>query len=59
MASLFGLPFGYFPAAQQKHKNQAKKQVYRESRRRPQSQRRRRPPPLKRYAGDVLAPVSG
>ena len=31
----------------------------REARRRPQeTQRRRKPPPLKRYAGDVLAPVS-
>lgn len=43
---------------QQKHKKCVKKQKYRESRRRAHSHRRRRPPPLRRYNGDVLAPVS-
>lgn len=45
-------------AEQQKHKKSVKKQKYRESRRRAHSHRRRRPPPLRRYNGDVLAPVS-
>lgn len=45
-------------AEQQKHKKCVKKQKYRESRRRTHSHRRRRPPPLRRYNGDVLAPVS-
>lgn len=43
---------------QQKHKKCVKKHKYRESRRRAHSQRRRKPPPLRRYNGDVLAPVS-
>lgn len=56
--SLLLLPVGCFPAPHQKHKKCTKKHRYRESRRKPQPQRRRRPPTLKRYAGDVLAPVS-
>lgn len=52
--------FPVFPpsALQQKHKKCTKRHRYREQGRRPQTHRRRRPPPLKRYAGDVLAPVS-
>lgn len=49
--------------SQVKHKKHQKnskkvKYGYRDSRRRADARRRRRPPPLKRYAGDVLAPVS-
>lgn len=47
------------PGAHKKQKKYAKKHANKESRRRPQHHRQRRPPPLKRYAGDVLAPVSG
>ncbi|XP_040902327.1 transmembrane protein 198-like isoform X2 [Toxotes jaculatrix] len=46
-------------AAHKKKKKHAKKHRYREPRGRPQPHRQRRPPPLKRYAGDVLAPVGG
>lgn len=46
------------PGAHKKQKKYAKKHANKESRRRPQHHRQRRPPPLKRYAGDVLAPVS-
>lgn len=50
------LSFWYFPALRHKRKKYSKKHKYRDSRRH-QAHRRRRPPPLKRYAGDVLAPV--
>ena len=51
-------PCACSPGAHQRQKKQAKKLKYRECRGRPRPHRRRRPPPLKRYAGDVLAPVS-
>lgn len=47
--------FGCSPAAHEKQKKHLKHKC-RDSRRR--TYRQRRPPPLKRYAGDVLAPVS-
>lgn len=52
--------FPVFPPSvlHQKHKKCTKRHRYREPGRRPRTHRRRRPPPLKRYAGDVLAPVS-
>lgn len=50
--------FGCSAAVQKKQKQNTRNNRHRESRRGPQSHRRRRPPPLKRYAGDVLAPVS-
>lgn len=54
------LPFVCFPIAAHKKltKKLDKRHRYRESRGRSRPHRRRRPPPLKRYTGDVLAPVS-
>lgn len=49
--------FGCF-SENKKHRKYSKMYRHRESVRKPQPYRRRRPPPLKRYTGDVLAPVS-